>query len=264
MSHPTNADTMSHIEYSVAHGVATIRFNRPEKKNAITLEMYSAFTQALAQANADADVRAVLITGAGDAFTSGNDIANFRDRTGREDGGAAEQFMLAIVNAEKPLVAAVNGVAIGVGATMLLHCDLVYASHKATVKMPFVSLGICSEFASSITLPAVMGLQRASEMLLLAEPIGAHKAMEYGFVNSVCEPEQLLEVALAAAMRIAQQPQESVRATRAFLRDALRPQHAQRLTQERRTITTLLASPDARRAFDGFFARCGAAPGTAA
>jgi len=246
---------MNHIEYAVADGVATIRFNRPEKKNAITLEMYTAFTQALTQANADSEVRAVLITGAGDAFTSGNDIANFRDRSGREDGGGAEPFMLAIVNSEKPLIAAVNGVAIGVGATMLLHCDLVYASHKATIKMPFVSLGICSEFASSLTLPAVMGLQRATEMLLLAEPVSAQKAFEYGLVNAVCEPEQLYEVALSAAQRIAQQPQESVRATRAFLRDAQRLQHAQRLVEERRMITTLLNSPAARNAFDVFFSR---------
>ncbi|MBK6867613.1 MAG: enoyl-CoA hydratase/isomerase family protein [Burkholderiales bacterium] len=254
---------MNHIEYSVAHSVATIRFNRPEKKNAITLEMYVDFTKALAKANADADVRAVLITGAGNAFTSGNDIANFRERTGREDGGAAEQFMLSIVNSDKPLVAAVNGVAIGVGATMLLHCDLVYASDNATIKMPFVSLGICSEFSSSLTLPAVMGMQRATEMLLLGDAIDARKAMEFGFVNAVYELEQLHEIAFAAAQRIAQQPSESVRTTREFLRAALRPNYAQRLVEERRMITELLGSPDARRAFDGFFARRGNAPGAA-
>jgi enoyl-CoA hydratase/carnithine racemase len=264
MIHLFTADNMNHIEYSVAHSVATIRFNRPEKKNAITLEMYVEFTNALAKTNADADVRAVLITGAGDAFTSGNDIANFRERTGREDGGAAEQFMLSIVNSEKPLVAAVNGVAIGVGATMLLHCDLVYASHNATIKLPFVSLGICSEFASSLTLPGVMGMQRATEMLLLGEAIDAQKAREFGFVNAVYQSDQLHEAALSAAKRIAQQPPESVRATRAFLRAALRPQYAQRLVEERRTITSLLGSPDARRAFDGFFTRRGGSSGTVA
>jgi enoyl-CoA hydratase/carnithine racemase len=172
--------------------------------------------------------------------------------------------MLSIVNSEKPLVAAVNGVAIGVGATMLLHCDLVYASHNATIKLPFVSLGICSEFASSLTLPGVMGMQRATEMLLLGEAIDAQKAREFGFVNAVYQSDQLHEAALSAAKRIAQQPPESVRATRAFLRAALRPQYAQRLVEERRTITSLLGSPDARRAFDGFFTRRGGSSGTVA
>lgn len=246
---------MSHIEYAVSQSVATIRFNRPDKKNAITLEMYANFADVLAKANADADVRAVLITGAGKAFTSGNDIANFREGTGREDGGAAEQFMLSIVNSEKPMIAAVNGVAVGAGATMLLHCDLVYASHDATIQLPFVNLGICCEFASSLTLPAVMGMQRATELLLLGAAIDAQTAMTYGFVNAVHAPDALHEVALAAAQRIAQQPLESVRAVRAFLRDALRPQYVHRLGEERRTITRLLASPEARRAFDGFLAR---------
>lgn len=248
---------MSHIEYAVAQSVATIRFNRPEKKNAISLEMYADFAESLAKATIDDEVHAVLITGTGGAFTSGNDLGNFRDRTGREEGGAAEQFMLSIVNSKKPLIAAVNGVAVGVGASMLLHCDLVYASRDATIKLPFVSLGICSEFACSLTLPATMGMQRASELLLLGEAIEARKAMEYGFVNAVYEPDSLHDAAHSAALRIAQQPVESVRATRAFLRGALRPQYAQRLWEERQMITRLLSSPDARRAFDGFFARRG-------
>jgi enoyl-CoA hydratase/carnithine racemase len=245
---------MNHIDYVVADGVASIRFNRPEKKNAITLEMYAAFAQALAQANADPQVRAVLITGAGKAFTAGNDIANFRAQTGREEGGGAQQFMLSIIDAEKPLIAAVNGVAIGVGATMLLHCDLVYASPNASIKLPFVSLGLCCEFASSLTLPAVMGLQRASELLLLGEAIDAHKAKEFGFVNEVYPAEQLEEAALAIAKRIAAQPPESVRATREFLHASLRPHYTERLAEERRTITRLLAAPEARSAFAGFYA----------
>ncbi len=255
---------MNHIEYFVAHSVASIRFNRPEKKNAITLEMYADFAQAMANANADSDVRAVLITGVGDAFTAGNDISNFREQTGREEGGGAQQFMLSILNAEKPLIAAVNGLAIGVGATMLLHCDLVYASDQAKIKLPFVSLGLCSEFASSLTLPAVMGLQRASELLLLGDAIDARKAKEYGFVNEVVQADQLLAVALATAERIAAQPPESVRATREFLRAALRPQYADRLAQERRTITGLLNAPDAKRAFDGFYSQRSNAPGAGA
>lgn len=253
---------MNHIEYTVNQSVATIQFNRPNKKNAITLDMYAEFANVLAKANADAGVRAVLITGAGNAFTSGNDIIDFRERMGREEGGPAEQFMLSIVNSEKPMIAAVNGVAVGAGVSMLLHCDLVYASHDATFKLPFVSLGICCEFSSSLTLPAVMGIQRATELLLLGEVIDAHKAMEYGFVNAVHAPDALQEAAFAAALRIAQQPLESVRATRAFLREAMRPQYVERLSEERRTITRLLASPEARSAFDGFFARRGSTPET--
>jgi enoyl-CoA hydratase/carnithine racemase len=246
---------MDQIQYDVAGAVATICFNRPGKKNALSLEMYAAFADAMERAHADDAVRAIVVTGAGNAFTSGNDISNFRAQTGREEGGAAERFMLSFVNSEKPLIAAVNGVAVGVGATLLLHCDLVYASEDARFRLPFVSLGICSEFASSLTLPAVMGLQRASELLLLAEDIDARKAFEYGFVNAVHRPGRVLQAALSAAQRIALQPVESVRATRSFLRAAVRPDITQRLIAERRQITRLLGSPDAQQSFEEFFAR---------
>lgn len=252
---------MELIQYATDGAVATIRFNRPAKKNALTLDMYAAFAAAMARAQADEAVRAVVVTGAGSAFTAGNDIANFQAQTGREEGGVAEQFMLSFVHSEKPVIAAVNGLAIGVGATLLLHCDLVYAAEDASFRLPFVSLGLCSEFASSLTLPAVMGLQRASELLLLAEDFDARKAFEYGMVNAVLPAGQAYAAALAAAHRIAGQPPESVRATRSFLRTASRPELAQRLVQERRTITSLLGTPHAQQAFAAFFSRRATAEG---
>lgn len=255
---------MSHLKYVIDDWIAIIRFNRPEKKNAISPDIHKALTASLTKANADAKFRAVFTAGTGDAFTSGNDITNFRERTGREEGGEAEKFMLSIVNSEKPLVAAVNGVAIGVDATIFLNCELVCTSHNATIKMPFVSLGFCSEFASNLTLLTVMGMQRVSDMLLLRDAINALKAMEFGFVNAVYELNQLHEMALSSAKRIAQQPPESVRKTREFLPTALRPNYVHCLIEKRRMITKLLGSLDAQRAFEGFYARRGSVPVAAA
>ncbi|CAG9169102.1 1,4-dihydroxy-2-naphthoyl-CoA synthase [Cupriavidus laharis] len=255
---------MRHIDYSVSDGVATIRFNRPEKKNALTLAMFLDFKSSMAQANADEKVRAVIVTGAGNAFTAGNDITIFRDRTGRENGGPAEQFMRSIAETEKPLIAAVNGVAAGVGVTMLLHCDLVYVADDASFLLPFINLGMCSEFASSITLPATMGLQRASEILFLGEKFNAQRAMEFGFVNAIHPAGDVYAAALAAARRIAGQSVEGVRATRAFLRREARPHLVSRLLEERNTITDLINLPEAQAAFAAFLSRSGRNGGTAA
>ena len=246
---------MNHIEYSVNDNVATIRFNRPEKKNALTLEMFLDFTSALSQAHADKQVRAVVVAGTGGNFTAGNDIGIFRDRTGREDGGPAELFMRSIVESEKPLIAAVTGTAAGVGTTMLLHFDLVYAADDATFLLPFVNLGLCSECACSITLPATMGLQRASELLLLGESFDARKAMELGFINALHPASGVYEAALSSGRRIASQSAESVRITRNYLRREMRPNLIHRLLDERHTITGLLGTPEAQAAFAAFYAR---------
>ena len=246
---------MSTIRASLEDGVLNLRFARPAKKNALTLECYDRLAQHIRDAGADDAVRCITLTGEGDAFTSGNDIANFRDRTGRESGGPAERLMVAIIESAKPLIAAVNGPAVGVGATMLPHFDLVFASERASFRFPFVQLGLCCEFASSLMLPAVMGLSRASELLLLGEDIDARKAFEFGLVNRVVPHELLQESAGAAARRIAGQPPESVQVTREFLRRGLREALIARLREERATITGLLERPHARQAMEAFFNR---------
>jgi enoyl-CoA hydratase/carnithine racemase len=175
---------MSDIEVSTTGGVCELRLNRPKKKNALTLAMYRAVTEALASANEDSNVRVVLVTAAGDAFCAGNDLMDFATAGDIDvESAPAMQFIRALVNFAKPIVVAVNGAAAGVGATMLLHADLVYASEDAALSMPFVNLGLVPEAASSLLLPARIGLLAASEMLLLGTAIDAIRAKELGLVN---------------------------------------------------------------------------------
>ena len=156
------------IRTATLNHVVTIEIARPEKKNALTQAMYTAMAEALIAANADASVRAVLITGQPGIFTSGNDIEDFMQRPPQGDSASpVARFMTALLDCEKPVVAAVTGAAIGIGTTMLLHCDLVYVSDEARLAMPFVSLGLVPEYASSLLLPALMGHVKAAEKLML-------------------------------------------------------------------------------------------------
>jgi len=177
------------IKTATLNGVATIEIARPEKKNAITVAMYQAMAEALAAADADAAVRALLITGQPGIFTSGNDLEDFMQRPPGAGSDNAESpvfgFMRALAGCGKPVVAAVTGAAIGIGTTMLLHCDLVYVSDEARLAMPFVSLGLVPEFASSLLVPQLMGHARAAEKLLLGDPFTGADAVEAGIANAV-------------------------------------------------------------------------------
>ena len=184
-----------HVVVSIAGGVLEVRFNRPEKKNALTREMYEAVSVAFEQADADPAIRVVLLTGSGDTFTSGNDVKDFQGSGSRPRGGS--RFLPALSSLQKPLIAAVNGAAIGVGTTMLLHCDLIVAARSARFVMPFTSLGLVPEAASSLLVPRLLGHQRASAMLLLGEPLDAATALDWGLVNRVV-PEAELDTAVAA------------------------------------------------------------------
>ena len=161
------------IGYQVDQGVATLTFNRPEKKNAIDAAMYEALAAHLGSAGADRAVRAVLITGAGNAFTAGNDLKDFGDPRFIQPDSPVLTFMHALAGFEKPVIAAVNGIAVGIGVTLLLHCDLVYAADSATFSMPFVQLGLVPEFGSTLLLPAIAGRVAAAEKLLLGKPFAA-------------------------------------------------------------------------------------------
>jgi enoyl-CoA hydratase/carnithine racemase len=238
---------------SISHGaVAELRFNRPSKKNAITGAMYGALTAALSDAAADEGTRAVLISGEGDTFTAGNDIADFLAASGQEELPAV-RFIHAIATFPKPLVAAVGGPAIGVGTTLLLHCDLVYAAPEARFAVPFVDLGLVPEAGSSMLLPMALGAHRANAMLLLGEAMDAEAAAAAGFVT-LASAEALHAQALDAAMRLAAKPPAALVASRALIRCGTEAARAH-MRLEEAAFATALAGVEAQKAFKAFLNR---------
>jgi enoyl-CoA hydratase/carnithine racemase len=233
--------------------IVTIRFDRPDKKNAITVAMYQAMADALVEAERDDGVRVVLFTAAGDTFTAGNDLGDFMKNPPVGPDSPVLQFLAAISQAKKPLVAAVDGNAVGVGLTMLLHCDLVYASERAVLRAPFVDLGLVPEAASSLLLPRLIGHQRAAELLLLGEPIDASRARELGLVNRVVPVEALAGEAQRAAERLAAKPPEALALTKALLKDSNHATVAERILHEARIFAGRLASAEVREAISAFF-----------
>ena len=210
-----------HITVALDGAVLRLAFNRPEKKNAITAAMYAALADALADAARDDAVRAVVFESRGDVFTSGNDIADFMAGAANMTGGekpAVIRFLEALATAEKPLVAAVQGPAVGVGVTMLLHCDLVYASEAATFHTPFVDLALVPEAASSLLLPQIAGHQRASEMLMLGRKVDAARARDFGFVNEVVAASALEETAMGSARTIAEKAPAAMKLTKKLMK----------------------------------------------
>jgi enoyl-CoA hydratase/carnithine racemase len=232
--------------------VQRIQINRPEKKNALTADMYAAIAAALKAADADPGVRAVLIHGAGDAFTAGNDLQDFLANAPRTPDAPVFGFLEAVSHAEKPLVAAVSGVAVGVGTTMLLHCDLVYAADGTKFALPFVNLGLCPEAASSFLLPAIVGYQRAAELLLLGEPFDAAKAHALGIVTEVVPAEILMLRAGDAAKKLAGKPAASLRLTKRLMKRAWMAAIEAALAEEIRHFGERLGSPEAKEAFSAF------------
>ena len=233
-------------------GVLRIEFNRPEKKNAITAAMYGALADALLAADADDAVRVVLIHGKPEVFTSGNDLADFLANPPRGEDGAPFRFLRAISRFGKPVVAAVSGAAIGIGTTLLLHCDLVYAAIGTRFALPFVNLALVPEAASSFLLPRLAGWPRAAELLLLGEPFSAEKAREIGLVNEIVAPEGLLETAMATAQKLAQKPPGALRLTKALMKDGLIAQVEQAMSREGKIFAGRLNSPEAKEAFSAF------------
>lgn len=203
---------------SCAQGVCELRFNRPEKRNAITHQMYRTLATELHAALADAAVRAVLLSGAGASFSAGNDLNDFVSGPEFTSAHPVMDVLRTLATFEKPLVAAVHGPTVGIGVTLLLHCDLVVAAHGTQLTMPFVALGLVPEAGSSLLLPRLVGQQRAAELLLLGEPLDAAGAERLGLVSRVVAADRLLDESRALALRLAQQPVEALRATRRLLR----------------------------------------------
>ncbi|RJG52631.1 enoyl-CoA hydratase [Sphingobium terrigena] len=231
-------------------GVLEIHIDRPDKKNALTAPMYRAMTAALADASARADIGVVLFAGRGDAFCAGNDLKDFM--AGPEGGAAAFAFIRAIAAFDKPLVAAVRGLAVGVGTTMLFHCDLVYAAPDARFIMPFVNLGIVPEAGSSLLAPAVMGHAKAAAMLMLGEPMDAEGADRAGFVTAIVPADTLLAHARSKAAALMAKPPQALAATRRLMKGDPAALTA-RIEEEARLFRESLASPEAQEAFTAFF-----------
>ena len=236
-------------------GILRITLNRPDKKNSITAAMYQAIADALKDARADQAVRVVLISGSAEMFTAGNDLADFMNNPPGSETAPVFQFLENISRCEKPIVAAVGGVAVGVGTTMLLHCDLVYAADNARFSLPFTSLGLVPEAASSYLLPQIAGYQKAAELLLLGEPFDAAKAKEAGFITAVVPAAELLATAEKAAAKIAALPGKSVRNTKALLKRAHAANIAGQMAEENAQFRSMLGEPAAREAFSAFFAK---------
>ncbi len=242
-----------HIKTTLTDGVLEIAFDRPEKKNALAQDMYAAMNDALDRAEADDAVRVVLFSSTGPDFSAGNDILDFAAaaRSGRPP--LAGVFIKKLAAATKPLAAAVPGVAVGLGTTMLLHCDLVYVAPDAKLSVPFVSLALAPEAASSILLPARIGHAKAFEMFALGEPVSGEEAARIGLANRAVPADALQETARDACRRLAAQPRGSVQVTKALMRDVEALQD--RIDRESRIFGERLMSAEAREAFAAFMER---------
>jgi len=243
---------MTHIEVSREGAVLSAAFARPHKKNAITGAMYETLIEAFETAERDASVGALVLSGKGGVFTAGNDIADFLAVAMHEAGEfPAWRFVSKLAEFGKPLVAAVDGLAIGVGTTLLFHCDLVYATPQARFQMPFVDLGLVPEAGSSLLAPQRFGRAKAAEFLMLGEPFGAEEALRLGLVNAVLPQGELLAHAMEKAAALAAKPRAALLATRRLMRGDNEAVKA-RMAEEMHAFSGALKSPQAHAAFQAF------------
>jgi enoyl-CoA hydratase/carnithine racemase len=244
---------MSQIEVERDGALLRIAINRPEKKNALTGEMYDALAEAVEQGEADSSIRVLMLHGRGDAFTAGNDLQDFVQKPWKGQARPpAVRFIYDMALAKKPIVAAVHGLVVGVGTTILLHCDLVYAADDSRFMMPFVNLGIVPEAASTYLLPLLIGKQRAAELFLLGSPLSAQRAYEIGLVNAVLPPDQLLPTATTAARRLTEKPAAALRACKDLMKRPFQAEVDRALREEVEVISARLESPETREALAAF------------
>lgn len=239
------------VRISQAHGVCTLQLNRAEKKNALNTAMYDAMSDALQRAESDPDTRVVMFCGVPGCFTAGNDLRDFLARTDMHAPRPAHRFIRALTDATVPLVAAVDGDAVGIGTTLLLHCDFVFATGRASFRLPFVDLGLCPEAASSMLLPRLTGHIRAAELLMLGDKFDGNRAYELGIITGVCDPDALLERANAIAHRLAKKPRAALRATKSLMRRSEESIHI-RVEAEIAQFANLLELPAAKEIMTAF------------
>ena len=233
--------------------VVLLTIHRPDKKNALMDAMYRALADEIRKADADDEVRALVITGVGDSFTAGNDMVDFLNQKGAFETTGAHAFMKALYDFRKPALAAVNGLAIGIGTTLLLHCDFAYAAQSATFRMPFVPIGIAPEFCSTYLLPMMLGPMRASELLLTGEKFDARKAHACGRVTDVVPDAECLSRTLAKAQQLAEQPPSALRTCKRLLREALHEPAMKAFDREVAELNQMIRNnPEAMEAMTAF------------
>ncbi len=243
---------IEHIRSTTEGGIATLSFNRPDKKNAITAGMYASLAQGLLDAASEDAVRVIVIAGTPGVFTAGNDLEDFLHHPPQGNDSPVLQFMRALRDQPKPVIACVDGMAIGIGTTLLMHCDLVYASERSRFAMPFAQLGLCAEFASSLLLPQLAGYHRAAEMLLIGESFSVEMAAETGLVNRVLPVAELNDFVRAKAQLLAALPSDAVRTTKRLMKAAQVSTVEVVMQEELSEFTRLLSGPDAKEAFEAF------------
>jgi enoyl-CoA hydratase/carnithine racemase len=243
---------MTSLLQNLEHGVMTLTLNRVDKKNALTADMYTALAAALSKAVDEKDVRVVLIQGHETVFSAGNDIADFLQQPPANANSPVSLFLRGIATFSKPLIASVCGPAVGVGTTMLLHCDLVYAGDNAAFSMPFVNLGLCPEAGSSLLAVQLMGYQRAAEALLMGEPFLVEAALELGLISRVLPPAEVNEYAQSQAQKMARKPLASLMETKRLMKSARTPSVLLQMEEEAAVFSRMLKEPAAVEAFSAF------------
>lgn len=244
-----------HIQLQENEGILEITISRPERKNAFTAEMYAAFAEALRTAGTKESVKVVLLTGAGGNYSTGNDLQDFLQAPPTGEKDPVFRFLREIAQFPKPLIAAVDGFAVGVGMTMLLHCDLVYATPSAKFQLPFTNLGLVPEAGSSYLLPLLVGHLKASELCLLGDAIDGQTALGLGVVNELVASELLLDHARSKARIIAQKPSFAIQQTKALLKGTQAKPLIEQMIKEETLFIKLLKSPEAIEYIKGFFSR---------
>jgi len=243
---------MTLISNHIDSAICTLQLNRPEKLNALNRQMYASLTEGITNANNNDEVKTIIIKGTPGIFTAGNDLTDFAASI--KEGGTFDapfSLMHAMLDCTKPLIASVDGPAIGIGATMLFHCDLVYASNTARFQTPFTDLGVCPEFASSETFPAVLGSHKAAQMLLLGEPLSAEDAVNFGLVNELVESEALDNLVDAVAKKLAAKPDDSLSTSRMLLK-ARTSHYREIIDREAKQFDRLMASDEFKQKLDNF------------
>lgn len=241
-----------HVTTERDQGVLIVRLQRAEKKNALTADMYTVMADAIERAGTDRSIKTLLYTGSQGVFTAGNDLHDFLENPPTGPQSPVNRFIANMVSTDVPIVAAVDGPAVGIGTTMLLHFDQVFATDRAKFSLPFINLGLVPEAGSSMLLVEACGYRKAAELLMFGEPFTAQQALEYGIVSRLCQSDELMERALAAAHSLAAKPREALRATKRLMRRPVEPL-SQRVLAEGELFSRGLESPAAKEAMSAFF-----------
>ncbi len=244
---------MSEILAERSGSIQRVQFNRPAKKNAMTAGMYTGLADLLNAAGKDDRIRVVILHGAGDSFTAGNDLEDFAKNPPGPGDSPQAQLIHALINFDKPIVAAVHGAAIGSGTTMLTYCDFVYAGESTKFQMPFINLALVPEFGTSYSVPRRIGYLRATEIIMLGQPFDAARAAELGFVTAVVPDRKLLDTATETAQKLAEKPASALRACKKLLKLSLREQIEHAVDAELQEFSARLRSEDTKEAIAAFF-----------